>query len=282
MMPLKFLAVDDEDIVREVLVKTLQRAEPDCIVQQAGNPKEAVRIVKEGFVPDIAFLDIEMFGITGLELAKQIKTISHSTEIVFVTGYSQYAVNAFSVHAHGYLLKPVSLKQVRAEIQSIMSARTVPSEPAPPSPVSDKLVVTCFGNFDVSINGKPLVFPRQKSKELLAYLVNKKGSSCTTKEICAVLFEDKPYTHSLMNQIQTVISTLIKTLEDAGAKDVIIRTRNSIAVNKDAIDCDFYRFLSGEIDAVNSYIGEYMSNYEWADMTTGWLSSTVRNPADAE
>lgn len=270
---MKFLAVDDEDIVRNVLVKTLQKAQEGCIVEQSGSPTDALRIIKEGFIPDIAFLDIEMFGMTGIELAKRIKDICHTTEIVFVTGHSQYAINTFAIHAHGYLLKPVILKQVQDEIHSITENRTERLLTVPQSKYTEnRLNVTCFGNFEASVNGKPLQFPRKKAKELLAFLIDKKGSSCTTKELIAVLFEDKPYSHGLLNQVQTIISALVVTLREAGVSDAIKKEFNSIAVNTKNIDCDYYRFLSGDIDAINSYSGEYMSNYEWSEMTTGWLS----------
>lgn len=270
-MPLKFLAVDDEDIVRGVLVKTLQKAEEGCIVKEASKPKEAVKIIKDGFSPDIAFLDIEMYGITGIELAKQIKDICPAVSIVFVTGYSEYALDAFSIHAHGYLLKPVTLKLVKKELESFKSRETEAVQ-ASVTPAQKKLSVTCFGNFNASVNGEPLQFSRLKAKELLAYLIDKKGSACTTKEISAVLFEDKAYTHSLLSQVQTIISVLMKTLEQAGVADAVERGHNSLAICRDRVDCDFYNFISGDIDAINSYAGEYMANYEWADMTTGWLS----------
>jgi|GEM_PF-4649715 len=130
-MPMKFLAVDDEDMVRVVLVKTIEKAEPGCVIEQAGRPKDALEIIRKGFTPDIAFLDIEMYGMSGLELAKQIQQMCSMTEIVFVTGYSQYTIDAFALHAHGYLLKPVSLKQVQDEIFSIkekMHAVITPKE----------------------------------------------------------------------------------------------------------------------------------------------------------
>jgi predicted ribosomally synthesized peptide with nif11-like leader len=125
-MPMKFLAVDDEDIVRTVLVRMLEKAEPGCIIKQFGKAKDALAAVQKGFVPDIAFLDIEMYGMTGLELAKEIQQVCSRTEIVFVTGYSQYTIDAFALHAHGYLLKPFSQKQIQDEIQSIKEKSAIP------------------------------------------------------------------------------------------------------------------------------------------------------------
>lgn len=269
---MKFLAVDDEEMVRKLLVNTLAEAEPGCIVEQAMRAKDALELVKtelqEPF--DAAFLDIEMPGMSGLQLAKQIKDICGTVKIVFVTGFSQYALDAFSVHAHGYILKPITLSRIQQEIDYIKedgNAAAVQITDAS----RNRLSVTCFGNFDVRVNGNSLVFPRRKSKELLAYLVDKRGTHCSTKELCAAMFEDKEYNRNTLSQMQKIISTLMTVLKTAGAADAVDKRFNSMAIRMDKIDCDFYRFLSGDIDAVNSYTGEYMTDYEWAEMTAGWI-----------
>ena len=269
---MKFLAVDDEAMVRKLLVNTLAEAEPGCIVEQAMRAKDALDLVKaelqEPF--DAAFLDIEMPGISGLQLAKQIKDICGTVKIVFVTGFSQYALDAFSVHAHGYILKPITLGRIQEEIAYIKEdSNTADMQNTGES--RNRLTVICFGNFDVQVNGISLVFPRRKSKELLAYLVDKRGTHCSTKELCAAMFEDKEYNRSTLSQMQKIISTLIAVLKKAGAADAVDKRFNSMAVCMDKVDCDFYRFLAGDIDAVNSYTGEYMTDYEWAEMTAEWI-----------
>ncbi len=67
-------------------------------------------------------------------------------------------------------------------------------------------------------------------------------------------------------------SDLIKTLEGVGAKDMIVRKRNYIAVDINRFACDYYRFLEGDVAMMNAFAGEYMANYSWAEMTTGKLS----------
>lgn len=132
-----------------------------------------------------------------------------------------------------------------------------------------KLRVQCFGNFEVFANGKPLYFPRSKSKEMFAYLIHKKGTSSTTRELAAVLFEDNDSIN-----IQPYISTMMKVLSDCGAKDIVVKQYNSLSVDTSKLDCDYYRFLQHDTGAINEYVGEYMSNYIWADYIISYLDDT--------
>jgi len=131
--------------------------------------------------------------------------------------------------------------------------------------------VKTFGNFDVFIEGKPLVFGRLKAKEAFAYLIDRKGSFVTIAELASILWEEREYDRSMQNQTQVIISSLMKTLRENGIHDIIIKKRNQIAVNKIKINCDYYDYLNWDIAAVNAYKGEYMTNYSWAEMTAGEL-----------
>ena len=109
-----------------------------------------------------------------------------------------------------------------------------------------KLRVQCFGNFDVfTPEGDHVRFERSKSKEVFAYLVHKQGSSCTTREIFAAIFEDAPYDKKLQNLLQTYIFAMIKSLRAVNAEDAVVRSYNALAVNPDVLDCDYYRFITG-------------------------------------
>ena len=113
------LAVDDEPIVLRVLADAISEAAPGSTVYPFERAGEALHAIKEGLHPDIAFLDIEMSGMTGLELAKNIRELSCRTKIIFVTAYSQYALEAYSIHVRGYLLKPVNAQKIREEMEEL-------------------------------------------------------------------------------------------------------------------------------------------------------------------
>ena len=134
-----------------------------------------------------------------------------------------------------------------------------------------EITVNTFGNFEVFVNNRPIKFSRSKSKELLAFLIDRQGAGITNAEIASILYEDKGYNRSVKNQVQTVISGLLTDLRNEGIEDMIIRQWNHIAVDTSRFQCDYYDFLNKKKSAVNKFAGEYMSNYSWAEWTTGYL-----------
>ena len=126
--------------------------------------------------------------------------------------------------------------------------------------------VQCFGNFEVfTPGGEHVRFERSKAKEMFAYLVHKRGSSCTAREIFAAMYEDEPYDEKQQNLMQTYTYALKKSLKNVGAEAALVHTYNAFAVNPDVLDCDYYRFCELDSGAVNAYQNEYMSQYYWAD-----------------
>ena len=166
------IAVDDEILMLGALVAAV-KASPDISeVTQFSGCDEALEFVKETSV-DIAFLDINMRGMGGLALAERLIAICPDCRIVFCTGYEEYALPAFKLHASGYLLKPVSAEDVQGEIDNIKGVRQT----------QKPLEVKCFGHFEVYAKGEKLNFKRSKTKELLAFLIDRKGAGVTVAEI---------------------------------------------------------------------------------------------------
>ena len=141
----------------------------------------------------------------------------------------------------------------------------------PPEDAPAGVKVQCFGNFEVFVGGRPLAFKRSKSKELLAYLVDRNGATCTNGEMLAVLWEDKPDTASLHSHLRNLIFDLNHTLEDAGVRGLLVRGRSTLAIDTSKVDCDYYNFLRGDRSSINSYRGEYMTQYSWAEVTRSAL-----------
>lgn len=260
-------AVDDEELALGLLVRTIEEVVPDATIRAFSNPLELIECASQHHC-DVAFLDVSMRELNGLEAAKRLKETSPTTNIVFVTGYSEYMASAFALHASGYLLKPVTSQDVKAELDNLR--HPVEVEAGEP-----KIFVQTFGNFEVFIGGKPLIFSRSKSKELLAYLVDRQGAAIKSTEAAAILWEDKEYDRSLQKQTQNIILAMIQTLKEAGAGDLIIKSWNSLSVDRTKFECDYYDLLNWDAKAVNSYCGEYMSNYSWAEMRTEALNKKV-------
>ena len=254
---MRILCVDDEPLMLQMLETAVREAKPGADVTAFERQTELLQDAKQNGC-DIAFLDIHMRGMNGVELAKALKEINPKMNIIFVTGFSEYAAEAMRLHASGYLMKPVTKEDIEEELSDLRFP-IVPKDNA-------VLKVQCFGNFDVfTPDGTPVHFERSRSKEIFAYLVHRHGSSCTIKEIAAALFEDEPYDKKQQSYIQILISSMMKSLKKAGAADVVRKSYNSLSVDVDALDCDYYRFQQLDAGAVNAYANEYMSQYYWAD-----------------
>lgn len=256
------IAVDDERLALETLVDSVEKSIPNANVYGFLKPEKAIEFAAENGA-DIAFLDIKMRGMTGLELAKRLKDINDYVNIVFVTGYSEYSLDAFRLYASDYLLKPATPEAVKQAVEHLRN----PIKPQR----SKKIRFQCFGNFEAYSDDKPLVFVRTKAKELLAYLVDRMGASVTMGELMSVIWTDGEDNCSRQSNLRNLIAELKRVLSEAGAENIIIKTRNSIAINREAVDCDYYDFLRHIPYAVNSYHGQYMTQYSWAEITTASL-----------
>ena len=114
---MKFLVVEDMKIIREEECALLKDLVPESEIYSCASATEAIEYAgKELF--QVAFLDIELGDINmdGIMLAKKLKDIQPHLHIVFVTAYKKYAVDAFSIHATGYLLKPVQKADLEREL----------------------------------------------------------------------------------------------------------------------------------------------------------------------
>ena len=246
-----FLAVDDENIQLLKLVSALEQASPNNTILKFNNPVEALEEAEKTPI-DVAFLDIEMMEMNGVELAKRLKEINPIINIIFVTGYTEYALDAYSLHASGYLTKPVTSKRIELELENLRY-------PMPHEETNKNIRIQCLGDFEVYYKEEPVKFSRSKSKELLALLVDRNGAMVTMPELSKVLFnEDKS------SYIRNLIADLSKTLKELNEEKLIVKHFNSIGINPNSFECDYYDYIKGEPYAVKKYQGEYMSQYEWA------------------
>ena len=256
---MRILCLDDEELALQMLEMCVKKAKPEADVWSFDDQDALLEDAEESGC-DVAFLDIHMRGMNGVEVAKRLKDINPKMNIIFVTGFSEYKADAMDMKASGYIMKPVTVEEVKEELDDLrFQIGMVPKSNA-------LLRVQCFGNFDVFLpNGDHVKFERSKAKEVFAYLVSRHGSSCTTRELFAVIFEDQPYEEKLQNLLQTYIYSMIKTLKAVGAESAVVRSYNALAVNPDVLDCDYYRFKELDAGAVNAYECEFMSQYSWAE-----------------
>lgn len=260
---MKIIAVDDERLVLEDMADICRNISTVESFETFSNPADALEYAALNDDIDVAFLDIEMPLMTGLELAKRLNRIRPDIKIIFVTGFKEYAFEAFGVNAIGYVLKPFNEEMILKELSKVKPSADLSSKP--------KIVVKTFGYFDVFVEEKPIYFSSSKSKELLALLVDRSGGSVSTENAITMLWPDRDYDETVQSLFRKVLKSLRVALSDAGISEMLIDVRNQRSVDTSKFDCDYYRYVkNGKSEA--DYRGEYMTGYDWAQNTRNYLN----------
>lgn len=265
---MRIIAVDDEELAVDNIMTLLKEVEPDAELVGFTEPEEAFDYLSQNKI-EIAFLDIEMGEYSGLALADKCRELCPTVNIIFVTGYSKYSLDAYKLRVSGYLMKPIRMDDLRVEMDNLRH----PLSEKPPCRVR----IHTFGNFEVFVDEMPLKLPRTKCKECLAYLVDRKGAGVTYAQLSSVIWEGKPVGLSQQNNTYKVVSELMKALKAVDAADIILKNHTDIAVDTAKLDCDYYSATNGEIAGISAFTGEYMTNYSWAEFTLGELIKLKRH-----
>ena len=258
---MKTIVVDDKQLVVDGVLRILKRIDEDGTHIGTIEPFEALKMVEEEHF-DVAFLDVEMPEISGIDLAKKISEVDSRLNIIFITGYENYALDAHKVYASAYLMKPIREDDVRDALAHLRY-QVGPQK---------NIEVRCFGTFEVLYKGVPMEFKRKKTKELLAYLVDRKGAQCDADMMIGTLWPDEPNSASRQSLLRNLVADLRKTFRDVDEEDVVIKNHNGLSINTNKIKCDYYEYLKGEPSAMNKYNGEYMIQYSFGDFTQSILN----------
>ena len=256
---MKILAVDDEKIALEGMVQAIKEAEPEAEIYSFRKATLALEFYKNNPC-DAAFLDIQMRTISGVELAKEMKQIDPKINIIFATAYADYRGEAFEMHVSGYLIKPITAAKIRKELDDLRY-------PVPVKP-GKRIQIHTFGNFEIYADGVPVVFKYSKTKEMLAYLVDRNGAYCRNEEIMAALWKDEKHASYLSN----LKKDMVDTLQQLNCAEIVESTRGRMRICTDNIECDYSDWCQGKLYAINRYKGEYMAQYSWAEFTNGELN----------
>ena len=261
------VCVDDDALMLAQTVSCCRSHRLLTDVQAFTSSPEALAWLKNHSV-DLALLDINMPDMNGLELAGEIRRLHPQTAVIFITAFRQYALEAYAVHPSAYLLKPFDPMLLQRELEYALLSQQACR--------SSRICVRTFGHFEILLDGRALDFRRSKSKELLAYLVDRRGAGVTRHDAFATLWEDRQYDISMQKQLDVYIRSLRDTLKAHGIGDIFELKRGAMRVLPEKFECDMYRLLKGDAQAVNDYHGEYMRAYGWASVTEALLSEKHR------
>ena len=254
---MRAIAVDDEIYMLETLHEAVSASSDIETATAFSSCSAALAYAAENPI-DIAFLDVNMRGIGGLELAEKLLELQPRCKIVFCTGYEEYAVSAFQLHVSGYLIKPITQEAVQKEIDHIKGVKAT----------EKLLTIQCFGNFEVFYNGESLPFRRKKTKELLAVLVDRNGAGMTAKQICTMLFPNDTDDTKNAAYLRQLVLDLKTTLKEIHVEDVLKHDTPYYRIDTNLVRCDYLSFLE---TGKPKFHGEYMTQYSWAEATCAML-----------
>jgi two-component SAPR family response regulator len=181
----------------------------------------------------VVFLDIEMPDVNGLALSQQILDLNENIDIVFVTAFNQYAVEAFELQAIDYIMKPLKKERLEKAIKRLLKTKGAIVKPG-------KLFIQCFGDFEVFLNGEAMVWKNSKAKEILAFLIHKNGIAVDWEKIADAVWPEYDFERSQAN-FHANNYLLRKRLAREGMAGIIEGSRGNYRVLKDGVSCDLYQ-----------------------------------------
>lgn len=213
---MKVILVDDEPLALEVLKKELEEFSQIQVEGAFTDAYEALGFLREHRVGAV-FLDIELGSVNGIEIAHDFIRELPGLEIVFVSAYSQYAVEAFEINALDYLLKPVQKKRLAESVKRLSLSPRLGSVKA----TYKRLEVRSFGKFEVfDSRGEALSWRTQKAREVFAFLWLKQGRWVSKSVLMDTVFYDRDVQRAT-TLLHTTIYQLRKALGLAGIEEAI-------------------------------------------------------------
>ena len=250
---MRIIIVDDEYNAVRDLELSLREIVPTAEISTATKADTALELFREREF-DAAFLDVNMPVMDGLTLAKEMIALRPMINIIIVTGFPQYALDAVKLYVCDYIIKPALPEDLSRALAHLRN-------PIPET--QEGLFIRCFGSFEVFYDGEPVRFGRAKVKELFAYLVDRNGSTATNAEIRAALWEDKATDEEKQRKYFALIVHELRTkLDELGLSEVFRQSRDAYSIIPDKLNCDYYTALRRK--DITVYNGEYMTQYNWA------------------
>ncbi|MFC5467395.1 response regulator [Cohnella suwonensis] len=237
------IIVDDEKPVIQLMKHIIAKNGRYDIEGTYANSLEVAEAVA-ALLPDVAFLDIEMPKLSGLELARLIAELSPRTRIVFSTAYRQYALDAFDVNAVDYILKPVTpaaIQRVTGRLDELFGAPSAGARKA-----GREGDIRCFGAFEVrNAAGELLRWRTRKTEELFAYFLCHPNREIVKWKLADALWPDMDEDRA-MNNMYNSVYRLKKTLKEHGLGIDVLKTQDGYSLDTGGMEYDVALFGAGD------------------------------------
>lgn len=250
------IAVDDERPSLDRITGLISRIKPDSRCYSFDNALSALAKAREEEI-DVAFLDINMPELTGIDLGKYLLELNPYTNIIYLTEHKEFAFEAMQLHASGYIYKPEVEKRLEKEFDSLRYPELRKKY--------KRVFAQTFGNFELFVDGEPVSFKYNRTKEIVAILINNKGAQTSNGELIASLWEDDGDPEKKLSYLCNLRQDLQNTFKKLKLDGIIIKQRGSMAIAKDKIECDLYDWLEKKKESAYQYMGDYMNQYSWPE-----------------
>ena len=251
------LVVNDNAESLRALSDIVAHQRPDAELLRFQSSLEALATARQKDI-DIAILDVVLPELNGLDLGLYLKELHPFVNLIYLSEGPERAFEAISQHASGYLLKPAAAESVRREMDDLRH------------PASEKkqkrLFAQTFGNFELIVDGKPVMFKYTRTKEIVALLINNRGAQTTNGEIIATLWEDDGDPEKKASYLSNLRQDLQNTFSRLKLNGIILKQRGSLAIATDRIECDLFDWLEKKQESRYHYLGDYMNQYSWPEV----------------
>ena len=264
---MRAILVDDEPLMLKRFAR-LSKNIPDLhIVGQFESALEALEYAEANPV-ELAFLDVALPIMNGIELARELRALRNDIIIVFVSAYDEYVWDSNKIGGDYYIIKPYDQETLGMVMERIrLLAQRQKKE----------IYIQTFGRFVVFRRGRPVPLTG-KAKEILALVVTRRGREISNEELFSTIWESRPYSNKNMSVFYNALRRLKSTLKNEDLEDLLISTARGQVVDTTMFDCDYYAFLDKNIEARDRFEGEFLSEYSWGEyILANLLHESSRN-----
>lgn len=258
---MKTILISGEPCVIEKFLQEARYLEELEILRSFQEEKEVYDLVSRREV-DLAVIDLDMQKSDGVDVGWELKKRNPDILLIYLTREQRNLMELLPLHPVAVVEKPFREGEIEYVVESayLLSKRK-----------RKRIYARTFGHFDIFVDGKPIMFKSAKAKELLAFLIDRRGGTVTTDQMINVLWEDRPNDESTQNLCSKLVKTLQRELRAVGAEEMLVVTRGSKSVNVDSFQCDLYELLDGNQKIKAQYMGNYLLDYSWSESQTALL-----------
>jgi len=257
---MRTIIVDDEPL----MLKRFRRMSADIpdlhLTGQFESAKAALTYAEQHPV-ELAFLDVEMPIMNGIELAKQLRRLRPDMLIVFITAYDSYVWDSTQIGGDYYMMKPYS----RENLEMVMERLRLISQRQ-----KKQVYIQTFGRFVVLKNGEPIPLTG-KAKEILALVVTRRGREISNLELYNTIWEGRPYSNANMSVFHNALRRLRLALKKASLEKLLISSSRGQMVDTSLFDCDYYAWEDKNPEQRDRFTGEFLPEYSWGEYILGYI-----------